>query len=58
MLTKDDLNALEALLDKKLEPIKADIEQIKEDAKETRGALNGLIEWFEELRADVDKIQR
>ena len=62
-LTKEDLQAIGALMDKKLEPIndrldtiQADIEQIKEDTTITREAANGLGEWAE-VAADVLKVK-
>ena len=62
-LTKEDLQAIGALMDEKLEPInnrldtmQADIEQIKEDTAITREAANGLGEWAE-VAADVLKVK-
>ena len=62
-LTKEDLQAIAALMDSKLEPInerldtiQEDIEQIKEDTAITREVTNGLGEWAEVV-ADVLKVR-
>ena len=51
-LTKDDLQAIGAMLDSKLEPfnvrleaMQSDIETIKEDGVITREAVNTLLDW-------------
>lgn len=69
-LTKEDLQAISALMDSKLEPINArldtmqaditgmkeDIEQIKEDTAITRETTNSLGEWAD-VAADVLKVK-
>lgn len=53
-MTKEDLQQLSDLIDKKLEPInnrldkiEDDIAAIKEDTKITRAATNELVKWVE-----------
>ena len=55
-LTKEDLQAISDLMDSKLEPIKADIAQIKEDTGVTRETTNMLGEWVE-VASDVLKVE-
>lgn len=52
MLTKEDLQAISALLQRELEPMKADISELKEDVsllKEesavTRAGVEQLVKW-------------
>ncbi len=47
------LKAIEALLDAKLEPIKEDIETIKEDATITRNGVIMLLDWAEQAQIEV-----
>lgn len=55
MLTQEDLQALQSMienivdkkLDEKLEPIKQDLEEIKENAEITRNATNYLLDLVE-----------
>ncbi len=64
MLTQEDLQALETLFDKKLEPINArldkietSITEIKEYAEVTRDALNYLIEQTDNQNDKIRKIR-
>ena len=64
MLTQEDLQALETLFDKKLEPIDArldkietSITEIKEYAEVTRDALNYLIEQTDNQNDKIRKIR-
>ena len=61
MLDEKDLQAIAALIDKKLEPIttrldeiQEDIDFLKEETTVTRGALNHLIEWSDKVSDAVD----
>lgn len=61
MLDEKDLQAIAALMDKKLEPIKEDLAEVKEDLAQlkeeseiTRGALNHLLEWSDKVSSAVD----
>lgn len=63
-LTQEDLQAIGALLepinnrldgiDKRLDTMQADIEQIKEDTTITREAVNSLVEWTDEVSGVVE----
>ena len=64
-LTKEDLQAIQVLLEAEREntrqmmreenaPIKADIEQIKEDVLITREASNKILEWIDEASGIVE----
>lgn len=64
MLTQEDLQALETLFDKKLEPINArldkietSITEVKEYAEVTRDALNYLIEQTDNQNDKIRKIR-
>ena len=64
ILTQEDLQALETLFDKKLEPINArldkietSITEIKEYAEVTRDALNYLIEQTDNQNDKIRKIR-
>ena len=53
-MTKEDLQQLSELIDKKLEPInkrldniEEQIAEIKEDTEETRGTVNEIGKWVE-----------
>lgn len=62
-MTKEDLQQISALLDAKLEPIQTqmnqfgarldrleeDVAAIREDTEITRGAVNSLIEWADNV---------
>ena len=52
-LTKDDLIAIEELLDRKLEPIKADIVELKTDVAKLKTDVAELKTDVAELKADV-----
>lgn len=44
---------LSKMMDEKLDPIKADISEIKEDAKITRTSVNTLLDWAEDAQIEV-----
>ena len=52
-LTKEDLQAIEQLLDKKmdqkLEPIKEQLNDMQESLEEVRSSTNSLIQWADEV---------
>lgn len=52
-LTKDDLKAIENILDQKLKPIKGDIDQIKTDANHLKTDVNHLKTDVNHLKTDV-----
>lgn len=62
MLTKEDLQALqvmmETVIDKKLEPIKQDLSEVKGSLAEVREATNYIAEWVETVENKVDSIRR
>lgn len=58
MLTKEDLNALEALLDRKLEPINERLDRMEQSLTEVRGAQNYLVEWVDALDQAIKQITR
>ncbi len=48
-MTKEDLQQISDLMDAKLAPIYESLEEIKEDAAVTRGAVNSLVEWADNV---------
>ena len=62
MLTKEDLQALQAMMEtvveKKLEPIKKDLSEVKESLAEVREATNYIAEWVETVENNVDSARR
>lgn len=63
MLTNEDIKILSDLMDKKLEPIKEQLDIIKEDTEITRAVVNELVEWVDynfrdEYPFPVDKKKR
>lgn len=59
-LTREDLQAISDLMDKKLDeklqPIKEDISILKEDVEIVKGAMEEVLEWFDTYqRNDLDK---
>ena len=59
-LTKDDLHAIEQILDRKLEPIKADICILKEDVgilKEDVGSLKANMQEVKERLTNIELLQ-
>ena len=67
MLDEKELQAIKALfseeMDKKLQPvnnrldrIEGRLDELKEYAEETRGAVNYMVEWIEKVEKKVDEI--
>lgn len=62
MLTQEELQVLETLFDKKLEPINERLDRIderldaiEENLSEVRGATNYMAKWVEGLEKEVKK---
>ena len=49
MTDQELLRAMEQMMDRKLEPIKNDIAEIKEDLAEVRGGVNTLLDWADKV---------
>ena len=49
MTDQELLQAMEQIMDKKLEPIKNDIAEIKEDLAEVRSGVNTLLDWADKV---------
>lgn len=49
MTDQELLQAMEQMMDKKLQPIKEDIEGIKEDLTEVRSGVNTLLDWADKV---------
>ena len=49
MTDQELLQAMEQMMDRKLEPIKNDIAEIKEDLAEVRGGVNTLLDWADKV---------
>ena len=60
MLDEKDLQAIKALfneeMDKRLNPIQQDIQDLKESVEEIRGATNYIVEWIKKVEKKVDEI--
>ena len=60
MLDEKDLQAIKALfneeMDKRLNPIQQDIQDLKESVEEVRGATNYIVEWIKKVEKKVDGI--
>ena len=60
MLDEKDLQAIKALfneeMDKRLNPIQQDIQDLKESVEEVRGATNYIVEWIKKVEKKVDEI--
>ena len=56
-LTKEDMQAIEQLLDKKLDPIKTDICELKADVSELKADVSILKEDVNELKADMQEVK-
>lgn len=55
MLTKEDLLAISQLMDEKLEPIKTDISEIKEQLKDIDTSIGTIADWADKI-AEKEKI--
>lgn len=49
MTDQELLQAMEQIMDKKLQPIKEDIEGIKENLTEVRSGVNTLLDWADKV---------
>ena len=49
MTDQELLQVMEQMMDRKLEPIKNDIAEIKEDLAEVRGGVNTLLDWADKV---------
>lgn len=47
------LEAIEAMIDAKLNPIKEDLEILKEESAITRAGVNTLLDWAEQAQIEV-----
>ena len=60
MLDEKDLQAIKALfneeMDKRLNPIQQDIQDLKESVEEVQGATNYIVEWIKKVEKKVDEI--
>ena len=56
MLDEKDLQAISKLMDMKLQPIQQDIQDLKENITEVRGAVNYMVEWVERIEKKADDI--
>lgn len=48
-MTKEELEAIRAIIRAELAPIKEDLEAVKENTEITRGAVNALVEWADNV---------
>ena len=48
-MTNEDLQAIRAIIQEELSPIKEELAGIKEDTEITRGAVNALVEWADNV---------
>lgn len=48
-MTNEELEAIRAIIRAELAPIKEDLEAVKEDTEITRGAVNALVEWADNV---------
>lgn len=56
MLDERDLQAIGELMDRKLQPIQQDIQDLKESVEEVRGAANYMVEWIDRVEKKVNEI--
>lgn len=54
MVDQELLQAMEAMIDRKLQPIQEDIADIKENLAEVRGGVNELLDWAEKVGDSID----
>ena len=54
MLDERDLQAIGELMDRKLQPVQQDIQDLKESVEEIRGATNYMVEWIDRIEKKVD----
>lgn len=54
MVDQELLQAIEAMIDRKLQPIQEDITDIKENLSEVRGGVNELLDWAEKVGDSID----
>ena len=57
-LTKEDLQAISQLMDVKLDPIKADMSDLKKDMVEVKADVAGLKKDMVEVKADVAGLKK
>ena len=48
-LTKEDLQAIRAVVQEELQPVKDDIADIKENLEEVRSTANSLVAWADNV---------
>ena len=54
MLDERDLQAIGELMDRKLQPVQQDIQDLKDSVEEIRGATNYMVEWIDRIEKKVD----
>lgn len=54
MTDQELLHAMEEMMDRKLQPIKEDMEAMKEDLAEVRSGVNTLLDWAERTGNSID----
>lgn len=54
MTDQELLQAMEEMMDRKLQPIKEDMEAMKEDLAEVRGGVNTLLDWAEQVGGSIE----
>ena len=54
MVDQELLQAMEAMIDRKLQPIQEDIADIKENLAEVRGGVIELLDWAEKVGDSID----
>ena len=54
MTDQELLQAMEQMMDRKLQPIKEDIATVKEELAEVRSGVNTLLRWAEKVGDSID----
>lgn len=54
MTDQELLQAMEEMMDRKLQPIKEDMEAMKEGLAEVRSGVNTLLDWAEQVGGSIE----
>lgn len=52
-MTKEDLQAIRAIIQEELEPVKSQLAELAEAHEETRAGVNTLLEWAEDVGTSI-----
>lgn len=57
-LTREDIQAIGALMDDKLEPIKADLQGVKQDLQGVKQEVQGIKQDLQGVKQDLQKLEQ